>query len=133
MLPPPAMTTPSPWWPTWSMAKRSVSATARAHEEFDIAVAARYRRGKHLDIGAAERRGEGLDVVADILLHHRVADDAVLGVFPIRLELWLDQRQQMHRRGRLRQRHRQHRLQGNEADVDDHDIGPRRQPLALEI
>ena len=39
----------------------------------------------------------------------------------------------MHRCGGERQRHRQHRLQGNEADVDDDDIGPRGQPLALEF
>jgi hypothetical protein len=54
-------------------------------------------------------------------------------MFPLRLELRLDQREQMHRRRRQRQRHRQHRLQGNEADVDDDDIGPRGQALALEF
>src|SRR5215216_6973352 len=115
------MATPSPWWPTWSMTRCSLSATARAHEEFDIAVAAGDRGRKHLNVGAAERSRECRDIVADLLMHHRVADDAVLGVFPLRLELRLDQRQQMHGCGRERQRHRQHRLQGNEADVDDDD------------
>src|SRR5215211_2099745 len=118
------MATPSPWWPTWSMTRCSLSATARAQEEFDIAVAAADRGRKHLDIGAAERSREGRDIVADFLMHHRIADDAVLGMFSIGLELRLDQRQEMHRRGRQRQRHRQHRLQGNEADVDDDDIRP---------
>src|SRR5213076_2922633 len=112
------MATPSPRWPTWSMTRRSLSATARAHEEFDIAVAAGDRGREHLDIGAAEGSRECRDVVADFLMHHRVADDAVLGMLSFRLELRLDQREQMHRRGCERQRHRQHRLQGNEADVD---------------
>src|SRR5918998_4507872 len=113
------MATPSPWWPTWSMTRRSLSATARAHEEFDIAVAAGDRGRKHLDVGAAEGSRECRDVVADVLMHHRVADDAVLGMLPLRLELRLDQRQQMHGGCGERQRHRQHRLQRNEAAVDD--------------
>ena len=81
---------------------------------------------------AAERGGEGRDVVADFLMHRRVADDAALGMLSRRLELRLDQRQQMHRRRRQRQRHRQHGFQRNEADIDHDDVGPLRQPLALE-
>ena len=66
------------------------------------------------------------------LMNGLVADDAALGMFPLRLELRLDQREQMHRCGGERQRNRQHGLQRDEADIDDDDVGPRRQPLALE-
>jgi hypothetical protein len=55
-----------------------MSATARPDEEFDIAVAARDRRWKYLDVGTAERGCERRDVVADFLVHERVLDDAVL-------------------------------------------------------
>src|SRR5207253_9314741 len=60
----PAQATPSPRWPTWSMTRRS--ATARADEEFDIAVAAGDAGWKHLDIAAAQRSGERRDIVADL-------------------------------------------------------------------
>src|SRR5665213_2731070 len=108
------------------------SPTARADEKLDIAVAALDRRWKYLDRGASERSHEGCDVVANFLVHHRIADDAALGMFSRRLDLRLDQRQQMRRRSRQRQRDRQHGLQRNEADVDDDDVGPHRQTLALE-
>src|SRR5882757_425203 len=131
MLSPPDVATPSPRWPTWSMTRRSVSATARPEEEFDVAVAAGNGGRKHLDVGAAEESGKGRDIVADLLMHYRVLDDAMLGVFPLGLELRLDQRQQMRRCRCQRQRHRQHGFQRNETDVDDDDVGPRRQPLAF--
>ena len=51
------------------------------------------------------------DVVADFLVHHRVADDAALGMLSLSFELRLDQCQQMHRRRRQRQRNRQHGFQ----------------------
>src|ERR1700712_1457605 len=97
-MPPAAMTTPSPRWPTWSITRCSGSATACTEEEFDVAVAAGDRGWKHLDVGAALRGRECRDVVADFLMHHRIADDAALGMFSCGLELRLDQRQQMHRR-----------------------------------
>src|SRR5882672_11520544 len=114
------------------MTRRSVSATARAHEEFDVAVAARDRRRKYLDIGASKRSRECRDVVTDFLMHHRVADDAALGMPSLRLELRLDQRQQLRRRGGQFQRHWQHGLQRDETDVYNDDIGPRGQALAFE-
>src|SRR6266566_6291260 len=98
---------------------RSRSTTARAEEEFSIAVAAGDRRGEHLDLLASERGREGFDVVTDLGVYGGVANDAALGMLSLRLELRLDQRQQMHRRRRERQRHRQHGFQRNEADVDD--------------
>src|ERR1700744_3391524 len=96
----PANETPSPRWPTGSM--RSFSTTSRAEEEFAVAVTALDRRWEHLDVGAAELFRERRDLVADLLVHGGVADDAALAVFALRLELRLDQRQQMHRRGRER-------------------------------
>src|SRR6202011_3410025 len=107
------------------------STTARAEEEFDIAVAAGDRRGKYTDVDAAERRRERGDVVANCLMHSRVADDSALGMSSRRLELRLYQREESHRRRRQRQRHRQHGLEGNETDVDHDDVRPRRQALAL--
>src|SRR6266581_4424015 len=104
---PPAVTTPSPRWPTWSMTRCSVSATTRTEEEFDVAVTAGDRGWENLDVGAALRGRERRDVVADLLMHHCVADDATLGMLSCRLELWFDQRQQMHGRRRQRERHRQ--------------------------
>src|SRR3954447_22657466 len=123
-------TTPSPRWPTWSMTRRS--ATACADEEFDVAVAAGDGRWKYLDIAATQRSGEGRDIVADLPMHRRVADDSPFAMLSRRLELRLDQRQQMHRRRRQRQRHRQHQLERDEADIDHDDIGPHRQALAFE-
>ena len=38
------------------------------------------RGRKYLDVGAAERSGESRDVVADLLMHGGVADDAALGM-----------------------------------------------------
>src|SRR6266852_1051976 len=75
------------------------STTARADEEFDVAVAARNRRRKHLDVGASERRHERRDVVADFLVHHGVANDAALGMLSRRFEVRFYQCQQMHRPG----------------------------------
>ena len=72
------------------------------------------------------------DAVADLLMHHRIADDAALGMLTLCLELRLDQRQQMHRRCRQRQRHRQHGFQRDEADIDHDDVRPHRQPFAFE-
>src|ERR1700686_1116834 len=108
------------------------STTARAEEEFEVAVAARDRAWKHLDPGAPELCREGRDAVADLPVHRRIADDAALGMLSRRLELRLYQRQQMHRRRRQRERHRQHGFQRNKTDIDDDDIGPRRQTLAFE-
>ena len=54
------------------------------------------------------------------------------GMLSRRLELRLDQRQQVHRGRRQRQRHRQHQFERNEADIDHDDIRSHRQPLALE-
>src|SRR6516162_9193204 len=51
----------------------------------------------------------------------------------LRLELRLDESQQMHRRGRKRECDRQHGFQRNETDIDHDDVGPRRQALALEL
>ena len=65
----------------------SCSATARADEEFDVAVAARDRRRKHLDAGASERSRERRDIVADLLMHHRIADDAALGMLALLLAI----------------------------------------------
>src|ERR1700679_1162010 len=95
------------------------STTARADEEFDIAVAAGNRGREYPNIRASLRRYERGHVVANFLMHHGVANDAAFGMFARRLELRLDQRQQMHRRRRKRQRYRQHGLEGNEADIDD--------------
>src|SRR5579863_4711458 len=111
---------------------RRRSTTARADEEFDVAVSARDRRGEYADVGASERRCECRDVVADFLVYGGVADDAALGMFAAGFELRLDQRQQMQWGRRERQGDRQYRLQRDEADVDDHDIGPGREPLAFE-
>src|SRR6202023_4234399 len=109
------------------------STTARADEEFDVAVATRDRGREYLDAGASERGDEACDVVADFLVHHRIAMDAALGMLSRRLELRLYQCQQMHRRCRERQRHRQHGFQGNETDVDDDDVRPPRQALAFAV
>src|SRR5579872_699274 len=111
------------------MIKRST--TMRADEKFKIAVTAGDRRGKDADAGAAEGGREGGDVVADFPMYDGIADNAALGMLSRGLELRLDQREQVHRGRRQRQRDRQYRFQRNEADVDDDDVGPRRQPLAL--
>src|ERR1700761_2681586 len=109
------------------------STTARADEEFDVAVSARDRGGEYPYLRAALRRREGGDIVADFLMHRGVADDAALGVFAPCLELRLDQRQEMHRRCRQRQRDRQYRFQRDETDVDDYDVRSGRQALALKF
>src|ERR1700742_5059784 len=95
----------------------SVSATARAEEEFGVAVTARNRGGKDLDLRAALRCRKGRDIVADLSMHGGIADDAALAMLSLRLELRLDQRQQMHPGGGKRQRRPQQRLQRDEADV----------------
>src|SRR5512142_825927 len=109
------------------------STTARADEEFDVAVSARYRRGKYPDIRAPQRGRKSGDVAANLLMHGGVADNPALEMFAAGFELWLDQRKQMHRRCGQRQRNRQYRFQRNEADVDDDDVWPGREPLALEL
>src|SRR5579859_4086650 len=95
------------------------STTARADEEFGIAVPAGDRRWKYADVRASERSGERRNVVADLPMHRRIADNSALGMFSRSLELRFDQRQQVHRRRRQRQRHRQHGLERDETDVDD--------------
>src|ERR1700760_679172 len=99
------------------MSRRST--TSRAEEEFAVAVAALDRGREHFDAGAAQRLREGRDLVADLLVHGGAAADSTLAVFALRLELRLDQREQVHGGGGQRQRYRQHRLQRDEADVDD--------------
>src|SRR3981081_2842771 len=94
----PRSATPSPKWPTRSIARRST--TVRADEEFDVAVAPRDPRRKNRDAGASERGREGRDVVADFLMHHRVADDAAFGMLSRRFELRFYQCEQMHPSGR---------------------------------
>src|SRR5262245_17713239 len=110
----------------------SFSTTARAEKKFGVAVAALDRRGKHVDVSAAERGGKRPDVRADLLVHVSVSDYAALVVMAQNLELRLDQREQVHRRSRERQGDREYGLQRDEADIDDDDVRPRRQPLVLE-
>src|SRR5579863_883334 len=111
----------------------SALATARADEEFDVSVATRDRRWEYPYLRTSKRGRERRDVVAGRLAKRRVADDAALGMPSRGLELRFDQGEQMHRRCRQRQRRRQHRLQGNETDVNDDDIGPLRQTRALKL
>ena len=59
-----------------------------------------------------------------------VADDALLPCLRPASNCGLISASRLHRRRRKRQRRRQHELQRDEADVDDDEVGPRRQARA---
>ena len=73
----------------------SCSVTLRPDEEFAVAVAAEDRRGDRAVDAPAERSQEGGDVVAHRSVDGRVAHDAFLEIAALRLELRLDQRNQV--------------------------------------
>src|SRR6185503_10625643 len=113
---------PSPRWPTRAMARRSV--TGGPEQKFGVAVAARNGRGDDVDNAPAERcYGRG-NSVADVAMDCDVAHDAALQRRAPGLELRLDQRDQLRRRARQRQRGGQHQLERNEAYVDSNQVGP---------
>src|SRR5437764_514722 len=112
----------------WSMV--NASTTPRPQEEFAVAIAAEDFGWKNFDVAASETGREGGNLAAHRVVHGGIANDTLLDRAAWRLELRLDQREQMAgRRGKL-ERDRQHVLQRDEADVDYDDIGPRRQTFA---
>src|SRR5437868_2942903 len=113
------MAMPSPAAPSAAMVTRS--ATARADQEFAVAVSAGDGRGHDADARPVQVAIEPLgDVGGGLLRQSRVAHDPALAdLLPSDLELRLDQEDPPRPRRGQCQRRRQHEAERDEANVDD--------------
>src|SRR5579871_2748730 len=100
----------------------SRSATGSSEKKFRIAVAASDGRRDDPGNTPAQRGDMRGNVLAHGGMHRAIAHDAFLEMRAAGLELWLDQRNELRRHRRERQRSRQHQLERDEADVCSNDI-----------
>src|SRR5947209_10330215 len=117
---------PSPRWPMRAMASRSI--TLRPEQELAIAVAAEDRGGNEIEDAPAERGDKARQRVADLGMDLRIANDALLDMLAAGFELRLDQGDESCRRPGQRQGRGQNEPERDEAHVDDHQLGRRREP-----
>src|SRR6478609_1955671 len=101
--------TPSPRWPTWSMVRRSTM--FQSNQKLTVAVAARDGRGEHTNYLETKPGRKTRDIIADRLMHGLVAHEAFLDGSARRLELRLDQRDDIGSRCCQCLRHGQHVLE----------------------
>ena len=109
-----------------AMSSRSI--TLGTEQELAIAIAAEDRGGHDSENIPAERSDGALHILGHGGMDLGGADDALLDMDPADFELRLDQGDEP--RGRLcqSQGRRQNELERDEAHVDDHKGGPRREP-----
>src|SRR5690242_5379972 len=108
------------------------SAALGYDEEFAVAVAARNGRGDYSGDHTPAGHDKGRYVLADRSMNPRIAHDASLDAASAGLELWLDQRDEGRWCLHQSERRRQNELERDEADINDHEVGPFGEPCRIE-